>query len=356
MNQNIKNNHRGLRRISFITLIAIYVLILVGGIVRSTGSGMGCPDWPKCFGQWVPPTSVDQLPDDYQQQYTDQRMVKNAKFANYLQALGFEQKADELLADETILHETPFNVYKTWVEYINRLVGSLIGLLTILTVIAAFPHLKTKKHVFYVALASLILVVFQGWLGSIVVSTNLLPWMVTVHMIPALVIVVMLIYLVIKSENYTQMVVFSQKNLAINIVLGICILLLFIQIILGTQVREAIDVIALRLTEVDRASWISNLGLEFLIHRSFSWMIVISHGVLMYLLFKGNKIQLNSVFGGLMAMVLLSVGTGVVMAYLGIPAFIQPLHLVLAFILFGMQFWILFKTNMQADSSTNNGN
>lgn len=324
--------------------------------MRSTGSGMGCPDWPKCFGQWVPPTSVDQLPEDYQQKYTGERVVKNAKFANYLRALGFDEKADELLEDKSILHETPFNVYKTWVEYINRVVGSLIGLLSILTVIAAFPHLKTQKHVFYVALASLILVVFQGWLGSIVVSTNLLPWMVTIHMIPALVIVVMLIYLVIKSKNYSEAIVLSKENRSINIVLGLCILLLFIQIILGTQVREAIDVIAHRLTEIDRRSWVSNLGLEFLIHRSFSWMIVISHGVLMYLLFKRKGIQLNSVYGGLVAMLLLSVGTGVVMAYLGIPAFIQPLHLVLAFILFGLQFWILFKTNMQTDNSTNNGN
>jgi cytochrome c oxidase assembly protein subunit 15 len=356
MNQNSKDNQKGLRRISLITLLAIYVLVLVGGIVRSTGSGMGCPDWPKCFGQWVPPTSIDQLPDDYEQNYTDERMAKNTKFANYLSILGFTDKADELLRDESIQHETPFNVYKTWVEYINRVVGVIIGFLIILTVVVAFPHRKTQKHVFYVALASLFLVVFQGWLGSIVVSTNLLPWMVTVHMIPALVIVVMLIYLVVKSENYLEVIVFSKENRRINSMLSICIFLLFIQIILGTQVREAIDVIALQLTEVDRDSWISNLGLEFLIHRSFSWMIVISHGGLVYLLFKRRVIQLNSVYGGLIAMVLLSVGTGVVMAYLGIPAFIQPLHLLLAFILFGLQFWIFFKMNMQTDSSSNNGN
>lgn len=303
----------------------------------------------------MPPTSENQLPEDYQQIYADQRMVKNTKFAKYLSALGFDDKADELLKDESIHHETPFNVYRTWVEYINRLIGTVIGFLSILTVVAAFPHFKKQKHVFYVALASLLFVIFQGWLGSIVVSTNLLPWMVTVHMIPALVIVVMLIYLAVKSRDYSKTVVFSKENRSINLVLGLCILLLFAQIILGTQVREAIDVIALRLTEIDRDSWVSNLGLEFLIHRSFSWMIMISHGVLMYLLFKREITIVNNIYGGLVAILLLSVGTGVIMAYLGIPAFIQPLHLLLAIILFGLEFWIFFKMNMPTSDRLKSG-
>jgi len=324
--------------------------------VRSTGSGMGCPDWPKCFGSWVPPTSVDQLPDDYQQKYTDERLVKNQKFAKYLGVFGMDDKAEELLNDESIMEETPFNVTKTWVEYINRLVGATIGLLSILTMIAAFPQLKKQRHMFFVALGSLLLVVFQGWLGSIVVSTNLLPWMVTIHMIPALVIVVMLIYLVIKSDNEILTFRFIKLDQKINLLLGISIALLFTQIVLGTQVREAIDMIALRLGEYERDHWVSGLGIEFFIHRSFSWMIVISHGGLMYLLFKRKLVRLNNAYGGLIAMVLLSVGTGVVMAYLGIPAFVQPLHLLLAIVLFGLQFWVFFKLNMRDNSPFGNGN
>ena len=70
--------------------------------MRSTGSGMGCPDWPKCFGSWVPPTSVQELPTDYKEVFSEYRHQKNVKFARYLSFLGMEDTANQLVTDEGI--------------------------------------------------------------------------------------------------------------------------------------------------------------------------------------------------------------------------------------------------------------
>src|SRR5688572_21164387 len=116
-------------KLSLSTLVAVYLLIMVGGIVRSTGAGMGCPDWPKCFGQWTPPTSVDELPSNYKEVYADYRYKKNQRFAKYLDALGFEQEAIIILKDKSIYAEQDFNPVKSWIEYFNRIVGVIIGFL-----------------------------------------------------------------------------------------------------------------------------------------------------------------------------------------------------------------------------------
>ncbi|MBA4058495.1 MAG: heme A synthase, partial [Marivirga sp.] len=311
----------------------------VGGVVRSTGSGMGCPDWPKCFGRWVPPTSVEELPSNYKETYAAHRQKKNERFARYLTSFGMENTAITILNDPSILRENDFNPTKTWIEYINRLIGVIIGFLIFAVFIASLRFWNTERKLTVIAFAAFILVGFQGWIGSIVVSTNLMPWTITVHMFLALLIVALLIYLVHQSSYGRE----------INSSLGFWWLIasmavLLVQILLGTQVREAIDRVA---DLAGREVWISNLGGEFVIHRSFSWIVLILH---VGLIVKLHKTQGSKVFAlTLILLILGTILTGMGMAYLGVPPFLQPLHLLLATATFGMQFLFLLKLNRKEE-------
>src|SRR6478752_3146384 len=89
---------KGFQRIILLCVIGTYLVILAGAVVRGTGSGLGCPDWPRCFGQWVPPMDIHELPANYKEVYK--------------------------IAGKTIADCDPF---KTWTEYINRLLGVVLG-------------------------------------------------------------------------------------------------------------------------------------------------------------------------------------------------------------------------------------
>jgi len=332
------SSYRSFYRLALSTLVAVYLLILVGGIVRSTGSGMGCPDWPKCFGQWVPPTSVEELPENYKEVYSNSRHEKNIRFAKYLSALGFKKTAEQILTDESIRVEADFNAVKTWIEYINRLIGAVIGLLIFAVFVYSFRFWKTHRNWTILAFITFILVGFQGWIGSIVVSTNLTPWTITIHMFLALVIVGLLIYLV----HQARVSVSKSWNVAgITPWIVGCLVVVLIQILLGTQVREALDQVATRLT--DRGEWIEALGISFIIHRSFSWIVLVLHVGLFWKLMKSEHGKGFALI--LFLLILGTILTGTGMAYFAVPPFLQPVHLLLATVTFGFQFLLILQVN-----------
>lgn len=334
--------HRSFYRLTLSTLVAVYMLIFVGGIVRSTGSGMGCPDWPTCFGQWVPPTSVAQLPENYKEVYAEYRHAKNIRFAKYLKALGFDSTAEELLSDESIKQEADFNPVKTWIEYVNRLVGVVIGILIFAVFVSSLRYWKSNRSWTALAFFTFILVGFQGWIGSVVVSTNLTPWTITLHMFLALIIVALLIYLVYQSGLTQHTIEFPGGKIW---VIG-CIGILLIQILLGTQVREALDMAATQLS--DRSAWVAALGVPFLIHRSFSWIVFLIHAALLLKLVRSG--QPKGFVLTIFLLILGSILTGVGMAYFSVPPFLQPIHLVLATLAFGLLFLLVLRITTNSKS------
>ena len=334
-------------KLALVTLVAVYVLILVGGIVRSTGSGMGCPDWPQCFGQWVPPTQASELPANYEEKYALKRYEKNLKLAKYLNWLGMEEKAAQVKDEELAKEEQEFNKFKTWTEYINRLTGAVIGLLVMATFIASVKYLRSRPAFFWVAFAVFLLTGFTGWLGSLVVSTNLLPWMVTIHMLISFFIVAGLIYLVHSSRNYFKKYNFTTTT-TVYLVLTLCIISLIVQVMFGTQVRESIDEVALSLNNTLRETWLSQLDWQFYFHRSFSWILLLLHVWLFYLLVRaGEKFWSMA----LSVVVVLSIFTGALMAYLAIPPVLQPIHLLLSVVIFGIQYriFLLLRNSVKTE-------
>lgn len=239
------------------------------------------------------------------------------------------------MADKSILAEADFNLTKTWIEYVNRLVGVIIGFLIGGLFWVSLKLRRERRPLFWISLTTLAAVIVQGWFGSIVVSTNLTNWTITVHMFLALAIVGLLIYLYHFSAHESG----YRGSLATRILLLVCMTLLLVQIFLGTRVREAIDMIAG--SAAARESWIAQLGPEFLIHRSFSWLVLIMHVILVV---KLGKTSANKVLSlGLIVIILGALAAGITMAYGSVPAFLQPVHLVLATGAFGVQLLLLFQ-------------
>ncbi|WP_035726210.1 COX15/CtaA family protein [Eisenibacter elegans] len=349
---NKRHNYALYRNLSLTTLVAVYLLILVGGIVRSTGSGMGCPDWPKCFGSWVPPTDVSQLPSNYKDVYAQKRKQKNERIAGYIGRLGWVNLADRMLNDPAMYVEETFNPVKTWIEYLNRLLGAVIGLLILATAISSLRYWRTDTYLVLFSVAALLLVLVQAWIGSIVVSTNLLPGTITVHMLLAVVIVGLLLYPFLRTYTYT-----NEPNTSVwqvpqlKWVLWLSIVAMVAQLIMGTQVREELDLLMASLGPQWRSTWESAIGAVFFVHRSFSWIVLLTVAWLCYQTFRPSQkahLVLKYLSSGLLLAVLLSIVSGVGMSYFGVPPFLQPLHLVLSVIILGIQFsMLLLVSNVQ---------
>lgn len=326
-----------------LAILSLFLVILAGGVVRSTGSGMGCPDWPKCFNQYIPPTNESQLPEGYEQSYIDSRAKKNERFASMLDLLGYGNLAVELRNDESILVHEEFNAAKTWTEYVNRLLGAIAGVFLLLCVVFSWVYVKVKTRIFFFSVLNLFVVFFQAWLGSIVVSTNLMPWIITLHMLLALLIVAISIY------TYFQARVLRDNKLLLNVhgdlvklIASIAIMITIVQVILGTDVREQIDALAIALGD-DRPGWIEALGLTFHWHRYLAIAVIIVNAIL-FVLIKSRYARQSeqSTFVGIVAvLVLVQLASGFALSFFGIPPYMQTVHLVIASLLFGSQYYLV---------------
>lgn len=329
-------------KINRLSILVLFLVILAGGVVRSTGSGMGCPDWPKCFNRIIPPTDIAQLPADYETHFIEGRVKKNERFAKVIDALGWKDLAYKIRTDESIRSHEEFNVAKTWTEYINRLVGVVAGFCLLFTAIFSFTYIRSKKTIFIWSVVNLFVVVFQAWLGSIVVSTNLTPWVITIHMLLAIVIVCISIYTYfIATSLRDKSILINHTAQSVQFIAFLSIALLVVQVVIGTGVREEID----HLGSIDtiRSTYIARAGQVFDIHRWLAYGSLIFNVGLFFIIrtrFSGLSIQARY---ALISLILVGIQmlSGIVLYRLDVPAFAQTTHLVVGCLLFGAQFYLM---------------
>ena len=327
------------QNINLITIVLLFLVILAGGIVRSTGSGMGCPDWPKCLGRYIPPTSVTQLPRDYKKKYVAIRAVKNQRFAKALDFFGYGELARRIREDKSILMPEEFNAAKTWTEYVNRLVGAISGIFLLLTAVLSFSYRKENRLIPVLSILNVLVVGYQAWLGSIVVSTNLVPMIVTVHMLLALVIVALSIttYHMAKVVGKPA----SQGKTLIRVITIASLLLSVFQIVFGTELREKIDAVIARLQGGYREDWLSNAGAIFYQHRDVAIFVVLINIVLYALVRQGfsrHSIQ-QQLMSITFLLIMLQIAAGISLSYWALPPAAQALHVILASLIFGAQYY-----------------
>ena len=306
-----------------------------------TGSGMGCPDWPKCFGYYIPPTSEEQI-----------SWKPNTEFKK-----GFIIIKDEVLfvAESDVKTSSEFNKnnwknytkhdyakfnkYHTWTEYINRLASVLSGFVFLFLIYGAAKFWKTKKIIPLLSFAAFFLMLFEAWLGKTVVDTNLKPTIITIHMVVGLVIIALLLQLkfIISDEKKV-----FKYNSIFNKLLLFSVIFSLIQIAMGTQVRQFIDEQVKLFGFENKEYSLMNPSFKFYFHRSFTIAIVLVNFGMFYL----NQIKNlgYKLVNWIVFLIFLETITGILMYYAEFPLGTQAIHLLSGAILFGLQFYLWLQS------------
>ena len=286
---------KSIKRWAFATFILCFLVIIAGGVVRTTQSGMGCPDWPKCFGKWIPPTNASELPADF----------------------------EKYLRKQDIDHT--FNALHTWIEYINRLFGVLLGLFAVIQCGLLFFKRRENKKSFRLALAFLLIVILTGLFGAIVVKLNLAHASISVHLLFAILLVQVQLAVLLSLQSKLSSIIINSK---VKNMLLLFLIILFCQSILGTMVRMYVDDVSKTLHYEQRETWLASTPIAFLIHRSFSWIVFVSAAYMAWYCRTYDALKKSIFIIG--SIVLLSMITGIFLFYADMPAIAQPIHLLLA--------------------------
>ncbi len=308
----------GVQRWALISIVLLIVLIFAGAIVRVTGSGLGCPDWPTCWGQMIPPTAVEQV--DREKLAADIPRFKKA-------AERFGRDPNEITVDSLL---EKFDGTQTWIEFINRLLALPVLLANFILMVVCWRTRILKKQ----GIAAFSLVIVSALTGIVVVASGLHAGVVTIHMALAFLQLFLLTYMLWAGgrKGVLRTRIPQTTRYQVMILLA-CVM---IEWALGSQIREMTDRLQMQKGIDSRPTWIHEISGStlYLIHRSFSWAILIAALWLAYKVhWRGFVPRLVlAVVGALMIM-------GLILSTSGIHAVIQVLHVGLAGVLVSAVFY-----------------
>jgi cytochrome c oxidase assembly protein subunit 15 len=331
-----------LNTFAWIVLINIYLVVIAGSVVRMSGAGMGCPDWPKCFGYLIPPTNENQITWGENKTFDKGNMIMkdSALFVaanNFTTTSNFNTNNWEKYTKHDY---AKFNKYHTWTEWFNRLFGALLGFTSLLLLYFSIKKWKTNKAFTYLTIIQILLIGFEAWLGKLTVDSHLDPSVITYHMLGVVVMIWIQLVLLKKIKQNTDNTITLKKPIYKYLALA-GIILMIAQTIIGSQVRQQTDIYLD--AGISRDILAENYTAIFYFHRSFSILLV---GIVMLLFYKlWNIEKLKYILKLLVFTVILEVLAGMFLFYLGMKSFGQPIHLFLSLFMYGVFVALFLKMN-----------
>lgn len=318
------------QRTAVAALVSLLLLMAVGAVVRVTGAGMGCPDWPTCWGCLVPPTKVE-----------------NVNFSK-LPIERFRKKAERMGRDpQTITVESlkaEFNPRHVWTEFINRLCSMPVGLFTLALFLASFGWRRRVPALFWMAFGSFAVVLINAWMGAKVVYSGLHPGVITTHLALAMLLTGMLVFCAWRGTENPWLLEAGGGHRKLTAAVVLLLGVIIVEGILGARVRELTDELAKSHSGTPRESWIGELeqGGIYLAHRSFSWAVMLAT-LWAWFLTRWHRLGgAGRVEKCVLGIVILQMVLGVVMSQIHIYAWVQVAHVSLAAVLLSLVWLWLF--------------
>lgn len=292
---------RSFRRFAFFSTLFTYLVIFTGGLVRVTGAGLGCPDWPHCFGRWLPPLSYSQIPPEF-----DVSQV---------------------------------NLVLAWIEYLNRVMGMILGILVAVTAVLAIIHYRKQLKILIPSIFAGLLVAFLGWQGGQVVQSELEPLVVSMHLFISLLLLSVLTYVSMQSyylENPEADRGGTYPKGAAGLV-GALWIAVIVQVVLGAHVRSGLEMLAQQYPLATDMELIGKLGIIKWIHPLLGGAIALFTWIVgLRLLASGHAVGIvKQGVWWIMLLVAAQLILGLGLLSIGTPPLLQVFHLWLAALLVG---------------------